>query len=79
LLDDAQSFTELYSVTATNITPALSIKGNKMDLFYTLTIYFYVPDFTINGCVIINYCKKEINKKSCNKLCAFNVNNRYKN
>lgn len=37
-LDDAQSVTELSFVTATNITPTLSINDNKMNLAYTLTI-----------------------------------------
>ena len=79
LFDDAQSVIELSFVTATNIMPTLSINDNKMNLVYTLTIYLYVPDCIVNGFVTINHCRKEINKKSCNKVCAFNVNNRYKN
>ena len=49
LLDDAQSFTELSFVTATNITPALSINDNKMNLVSALTICVYVPEFTVKG------------------------------
>lgn len=49
LLDDAQSVTELSFVTATNITPALSINDNKMNLVYPLTIYLFVPELQSTG------------------------------